>query len=148
MTDEREILNLLSLYMELTDAAKHEEIADMFRHATIRGEAGGRILGTMQGYEEILASRAGERVFEDGTLRTKHLLTNTFLELETKVARARSYFTVLQATDNFPLQPIISGRYHDVLEKDEGIWRFRERVFILDLIGDLSQHLSAVPEIQ
>ncbi len=145
MTDEREILNLLARYMELTDAARQSEVAELFRHANIHGKAGGEDLGTMRGYEEFLASKAGERVYEDGTLKTKHLLTNVILDIDGELARARSYFTVLQATEALPLQPIISGRYHDVFEKVEGAWRFRERTFLIDLVGDLSQHLNSSP---
>lgn len=144
MSDEREILNLLARYMELVDAAEKEQVAELFRHATVRGRAGGQET-VMVGYDEFLPSKAGERVYEDGTLKTKHLLTNTILEIDGELAHARSYYTVLQATDELPLQPIICGRYHDTLEKVEGAWRFRERIFYADLVGNLSQHLVDSP---
>ncbi len=144
MSDEREILNLLARYMELVDAAEKEQVAELFRHATVRGRAGGQET-VMVGYDEFLPSKAGERVYEDGTLKTKHLLTNTILEIDGELAHARSYYTVLQATDELPLQPIICGRYHDTLEKVEGAWRFKERIFYADLVGNLSQHLVDSP---
>jgi hypothetical protein len=56
-------------------------------------------------------------------------------------AAARTYFTVLQARPDLPLQPIIAGRYHDRFERAGGKWRFAERVIIPDLVGDLSRHL-------
>jgi hypothetical protein len=54
---------------------------------------------------------------------------------------ARSYFTVFQALPDFPLQPIIAGRYHDAFERVDGTWRFADRLILSDLIGDLSRHL-------
>ena len=144
MSDEREILNLLSRYMELVDAAEKEQVAELFRHATVRGRSGGQE-SVMVGYDEFLPSKAGERVYEDGTLKTKHLLTNTILEIDGELAHARSYYTVLQATDELPLQPIICGRYHDTFEKVGGAWRFKERIFYADLVGDMSQHLVDSP---
>jgi hypothetical protein len=52
---------------------------------------------------------------------------------------------VYQATPQLPLQCVIAGRYHDVLEKVDGAWRFRDRYIIGDLLGDLSQHLRDNP---
>ena len=40
-----------------------------------------------------------------------------------------------------PLQPIITGRYHDRFESVDGTWRFSERAYLMDLTGDLSSHL-------
>ena len=39
------------------------------------------------------------------------------------------------------MQTIISGRYHDTLKRIDGVWRFVERCFLVDLVGDLSRHL-------
>jgi len=50
---------------------------------------------------------------------------------------------VLQATDALPLQPIITGRYRDRFARDDvGGWRFAERRFFVDLVGDLREHLT------
>ena len=72
-----------------------------------------------------------------------HCITNVTVDVDDSatVASARSYFTVLQAVDDFPLQPIIAGKYHDRFEKIDGTWRFRERIIHPDLIGDLSRHM-------
>jgi 3-phenylpropionate/cinnamic acid dioxygenase small subunit len=80
---------------------------------------------------------------EDGTPSTKHVISNVTVDVEDggDTAAARSYFTVLQARPDLPLQPIIAGRYHDRFERVDGAWRFAERLIITDLIGDLSQHL-------
>jgi hypothetical protein len=46
-------------------------------------------------------------VYDDGTPRTKHVTTNIAVEVdeEAGTALARSYFTVLQALPDLPLQP-------------------------------------------
>jgi hypothetical protein len=50
---------------------------------------------------------------------------------------------VFQATDALPLQPIITGRYRDKFARSvEGVWRFTERCFFVDQVGDLSNHLT------
>ena len=79
---------------------------------------------------------------------TKHLTTNLIIDVadDGRTATARSYFTVIQGRPDFPLQPIIAGRYHDRFECVEGRWRFCERLEYLDLVGDLSRHLTmAIP---
>jgi hypothetical protein len=89
---------------------------------------------------------SGTRRYDDtGTPKTKHVTTNLIIEADAAVGTAtcRSYFTVLQAVRGaLPLQPIIAGRYHDrfVRTGDDG-WRFDARHMIVDLVGDLSQHL-------
>ena len=56
-------------------------------------------------------------------------------------ARVRSVYTVLQQAPDSPMQTIISGRYSDTLKRIGGRWRFTERGFLVDLVGDLSRHL-------
>jgi hypothetical protein len=143
-SDEREILNLLHRYCELQDAADFVGVSELFRHSRY-AVAGG---DSHFGYDEVYALKTKhDQTYDDGTLRTKHVTTNTILELEdgADVATARSYFTVLQATPELPLQPVIAGRYHDTFEKVDGRWRFRERVIHGDLVGDLTRHLRDNP---
>ena len=48
---------------------------------------------------------------------------------------------MFQATEALPLQPIITGRYEDKFERVDGRWRYTEKKFFVDLVGDLSQYL-------
>ena len=48
---------------------------------------------------------------------------------------------MFQAAEGFPLQPIITGSYHDRFEKVDGEWRFTERRESVSQTGDLSAHL-------
>ncbi len=89
------------------------------------------------------------RRYPDGTPRTKHVTTNLIVEVDegSGTATCRSYFTVLQQAPALPLQPVIAGRYHDRFLREDGEWHFAERRFLIDLVGDLSQHLlSELPD--
>jgi hypothetical protein len=80
-----------------------------------------------------------------GVPATKHVITNVSVEIEGDAAAARSYFTVFQARPDFPLQPIIAGRYHDRFERINGGWRHSDHLIFLDLFGDLSRHVAGAP---
>ena len=83
-------------------------------------------------------------LLHDGSPRTTHQVTGTIIELDEAgtSAEARSTYVVHQQTDRLPLQPIITGRYHDRFVLADGRWRFAERRFTVTLVGDLSQHLA------
>jgi hypothetical protein len=71
--------------------------------------------------------------------------TNPILEIDEDAgtANCRSYYTVLQQTDEFPLQTIVTGRYHDCFERVDGQWRFSYRdLTLIDMVGDVSHHLA------
>jgi hypothetical protein len=81
-------------------------------------------------------------LYDDGTPRTKHVCTNAIIAFDddARGATSRSYFLVEQQLDDFPLQPIVGGRYHDRFEHVDDQWRFTERRFFVDLVGDTSRH--------
>lgn len=136
-----EIMNLLYRYCEYIDAGRFVEAAALFRHAKVK--IGGQ--EALAGEAEILENwRRLVIVYPDGTPRTKHVVTNPVITIDGAATRAtvRSYFSVNQATDGFPLQLIAAGRYHDEFERVDGAWRFTYRDYSLfDLRGDLSRHL-------
>jgi 3-phenylpropionate/cinnamic acid dioxygenase small subunit len=142
MDSYREIENLLYLYAERMDAGDFEAVAELFAHAEILAPSQET---TVSGYEEVLSMyRHSARIYEQtGTPCTKHVTTNAIIEVDEKndIATAKSYFTVFQALEDFPLQPIMAGRYHDRFERIAGKWRFSERKMLPELYGDLSRHL-------
>lgn len=142
MEDSRHIENLIYRYAELIDAGDLQGVAELFRHAEIVSSANNM---KRNGYDEVLQMyQLSARLYAPtGTPLTKHLTTNVIIELDpgAQAAGARSYYTVIQATDSFPLQPIISGRYKDRFSKVGGEWRFASREMFVDLIGDCSAHL-------
>jgi 3-phenylpropionate/cinnamic acid dioxygenase small subunit len=135
----RAIEKLLYLYAERMDAGDFSGVAALFVGAAY-GPAGGPMLSGCAELETVLRSMVQ---LHDGSPATKHVTTNVIVEVEAdgRSATARSYFTVLQALADLPLQVIVAGRYHDRFVRDESGWRFAERVVWMDLTGDLSRHL-------
>ena len=181
VTDSDRIRNLLGRYCDLMDAGDWPGVGALFAHARLADEHGVELAA---GAEAVTAFYAAGTRLHDGSPRTKHLVTNTVLDAPAAdgTVTARSSYLVLQATDDLPLQPIITGRYVDRFaptagdepagsepagdepagdqpaghEPAEGApggdepapddrgaeaWRFVERRFAVDLVGDLSHHL-------
>jgi hypothetical protein len=135
------IRNLLGTYCELIDAGDFDRLADLFAGAVLRDEAGTELARGRDGAARLYA---GTRIHEGGTPRTRHLTTNSIIEVDEAAgtATARSAYVVFQATDTLALQPIVAGRYRDRFARRDGEWSFTERTFTVDLAGDLSQHLT------
>ena len=58
-------------------------------------------------------------------------------------ARSRCQFVVVQAVGGSTFAPVLAGRSLDELDRGpDGRWRFRDRLVISDLTGDLSRHHS------
>lgn len=133
-SDERQIEHLLYRYAELIDAGDFAGLADLFTH--------GRIFGAV-GRDAVLAlyEQSTRRYPDTGTPKTQHVVTNAIVEVHGDLAESRSRFTVFQATDALPLQPVAAGRYRDTFRRIDGQWWFAKRSIHLDLTGDLSQHL-------
>jgi 3-phenylpropionate/cinnamic acid dioxygenase small subunit len=138
--DVTAITALIHDYAERLDAGDLDGVAALFEHASWGSPGRGEPL---RGAAQVRRGYDGVILHEDGTPSTKHVISNVTVDVEDDgdTAAARSYFTVLQARPELPLQPIIAGRYHDRFERVDGAWRFTERLIITDLIGDLSRHL-------
>ena len=146
LTDGDRIRNLLGRYCDLMDAGFFDAVGELLAFASLVDDTG-RVLARgaaeVADYYERITRR-----YDDGGLRTKHLVLNTVLEEANgdnqgtnPLMIARSSYVVLQATGQLPLQPIITGRYVDKFVLSGGAWQFAERAFIVDQLGDLSQHL-------
>lgn len=141
MDSYRAIENLLSRYAELIDDGDFAGIGQLFARGQIlapAGDSGFRGAAEVQRMYEMATV-----VFEDGTPRTQHTMSNIWIEVDEAAgtASARLRFTVLQALPDFPLQVIIAGRYEDRFARDENGWYFTERRMRPQLLGDLSRHL-------
>ncbi len=136
-TDIQEIKNLLYRYAELVDGGDFEAVGTLFDHATIDW-GGTTTIGATDATQQF---ERFTRRYDDGSPKTTHVITNAIVTVDGDEAAARSRFTVLQATEALGLQPIITGRYEDNFERVSGEWRFERRRYVVDLTGDLSQHL-------
>jgi 3-phenylpropionate/cinnamic acid dioxygenase small subunit len=145
VSDAHEVIrNLLGRYCELMDAGDWDGLADLLADA---------VLADFEGHEAARGRDGVLRLYRDGTItydgspRTRHLTANSVINVDDDAgtATARSSFVVLQAVEGFSLQPIASGRYRDRFVRRDGEWRFTERSFALDHVGDLSHHLRSAP---
>jgi len=142
MTDGDAIRNLLGRYCELIDVGDFDGVGELFADGVLADEHGNELARGAAGVADMY--RRVDKL-HDGSPRTKHLVTNTVIEFDDdgNGATARSSYLALQATDGFPLQPIITGGYRDRFVHDEGgEWHFSERRFSVDLVGDLKAHLN------
>ena len=137
------IVNLLHRYAELVDQGRFSQMADelFVRTAFKVAPPPAPLVGSREireRFEQMVI------VHGDGTPRTRHLVTNPIVDIDegANTAASRSCYTVLQQTEDLPLQVILAGRYHDRFVRAEGVWWFSERDYTLvDLTGNVSHHL-------
>ena len=147
LTDDVESIRaLIHRYAELIDLGNLDAVAALFTHGTWSSPGRGTPL---RGVEQVRRAYDGVILY-DGIPSTKHVISNVTIEVaaDRASASARSYFTVLQARPDFPLQPVIAGRYHDRFDRVDDAWRFADRQIIPDLIGDLSHHLRDTTQLE
>jgi hypothetical protein len=139
------ITTLIYRYAECVDTADFDGIGALFEQGALTAEGMGR---EFEGRDVVAGYYRGiSKVQTDGTLGTRHVTTNLIVEIDeaNDTATSRSYFCVVQATPELPLQPIIAGRYFDEFARTHGTWHFARRVIAASQFGDLSAHLSFDP---
>ncbi len=137
--DVEEIVALIHEYAYRLDRGDLDGVAALFAHAELRSA---RRDNVRRGSTEARTLYDPVIIYDDGTPRTMHQLTNVTVTIDGSTAQARSYFTVLQVTD-LGLHPILAGEYRDRFALVDGRWEFAERVFDPRLFGDLSSHMRA-----
>lgn len=139
VSDERAITNLMARYAFLVDDGDYAGVGQLFSDGELTLNDNPPAVGA-DAVEAFLVKAL--KTYDDGTPRTRHVTSNTILEIEESRlgASAWSYVTTFQATDGFPLQPIACGRYRDRFERVDGHWIFRARHVVTGLIGDLGYH--------
>jgi 3-phenylpropionate/cinnamic acid dioxygenase small subunit len=136
------ITKLIYTYAERIDDGNFAGVGELFAHATL----------TFEGFDDAVTGRdaiealytRSTRRYEDGTPRTKHVMTNVMVDVDDDgaTARSRSYFTVLQAVPGaLALQPVIAGRYRHTYEQVDSAWRVATMHITIDLVGDLGHHM-------
>jgi len=134
-----DIPNLLYRYAAAIDAADFDVAAAMFDHGHVAADG-----HQIKGADNIKAMwESWIRLYPDGTPRTRHIITNPIIELsdDEMTASCQAQWTVLQATDELPLQPIATGRYDDRFAIIDGAWCFTEKKYAqTDLVGNTSGH--------
>ncbi len=156
MTDADQIRNLIHRYAEAVDGGRFEVLSELFAHATLRFALGtGAPTRSVPGPEAEAMYRGGIILYADGTPRTRHLVTDTIIDVDESASRAtaRSYNTTLQQAPGHPIEIIATAKYEDIFERVDGAWRFSERLIRSasidnvhrDFIGDMSRHTRNAP---
>jgi len=138
MTDVERVTSLIHEYAYLLDSGDLDAVARLFEHAELGSTRHER---RKRGTAEARTTYDSVIIYDDGTPRTLHQITNVTVQIDGATARARSCFTVLQVTGQ-GLHPILAGEYHDQFACVDGEWRFTERIFDPRLFGDLSRHMK------
>ncbi len=136
------VTKLIHTYAERIDAGDFSGVADLFADATLSFEGFGDAVSGREAVERLYVRST--RRYEDGTPKTKHVMTNVMVDVadDGLTAASRSYFTVLQAVPGeLALQPVIAGRYRHTFEHVGGRWRVATMHVIIDLTGDLGHHM-------
>lgn len=142
--DKLAITELLYRYAELIDAGDFDGVGQLLARATFAGTRSPQTSGA--GAIAKLFTMTTRRYPGHGnTPRTRHLVLNPIVDVEDRTATARSTFCVVQNTARVALQPIVVGRYFDTFAHDEQGWYFTERKVDVEMIGDVSAHLTLDP---
>jgi 3-phenylpropionate/cinnamic acid dioxygenase small subunit len=139
VSDEQQIANLVYRYAEFIDLGDYDGLGSLFEHAVVTTDASDDVRHGAEAMTQQMTEWTKKHA--NGTPRTRHVTSNLIIEVEGDAATCRSYYTVFQQTEKVPLQPIISGRYHDEFQRLDGVWCFTKRHYINELFGNLSDHL-------
>ncbi|MGO4200997.1 nuclear transport factor 2 family protein [Rhodococcus sp. TAF43] len=141
------VRDLAHRYTHLIDEGRLEEVAELFARAVYgQCDGDGTPVGSVRDSDPAGVLAACRSFIQmhgaPPRPRTKHVVTNLRVEVsdDCRTATSLSYFTVLQATESLPLQPILSGRYFDAFAEIDGEWQFTQRLTCIDLVGDLTSH--------
>lgn len=138
---ERQIERLIRTYCHLFDGGDFTSVAEMF------ADARWQLTPEMatQGAAQKLACLTDNVILYDGKPGTRHLLSNTVVDVaeDGRTATAMSYVHLSQVTEGFPLQLISQARYDDAFALVNGQWRFTSRTVLTDGTGDMSHHQVA-----
>lgn len=151
-----QIRNLIHRYSEAVDQGRFDVLDELFADATVRMAMGSGSPGPgIDGRSVSATFGDGIILYADGTPRTRHLVTNTIIEVDEEAGRAtaRSYNTTLQQVPGRDIETIATARYEDSFLLVGGRWRFSERVIRhssldgvhRDFIGDMSHHTRNAP---
>jgi hypothetical protein len=148
--DKLAITELLYRYAELIDAGDFEGVGALLSRATFGGTGPQGVSGA-ENIAKLFAATTRRYPDHGNTPRTRHLVLNPIVEISTEISAARtatsrSTFCVVQNTEAVSPQPIVVGRYFDSFTCDDDGWHFTERKVEVQMVGDVSDHLTVDPK--
>lgn len=139
---EADIKNLIFEYCAGIDTGDFARTARLFEKGTWFYDPASPITGV----DVVTEFLEGLVILYDGVPKTRHTISNVQIKVSDDVttATAESYVVVFQVAPGSVPQTIFQGAYDDSFVLDEGAWRFHERRFSADGIGDLSRHVKRI----
>lgn len=142
--DRFEIAELLARYSAAVDDGDFAAVGALFAGGELRDGEDRVVAAGAEAVTELFV--ATTRRHDSGTPETVHLVTNVVIDPRPDgSAVVRSRFLVLQQVGSGALEPIVTGRYVDHVERDQGAWAFRSRRMEPAIWGDVARHLTFDP---
>ena len=136
------ITKLIYTYAERIDAGDFAGVAEVFAHATLTFEGFGDAVAGRDAIEALYARTT--RRYEDGTPRTKHVMTNVMVDVADD-GDVGVEPLLLHGAPGRPgelaLQPVIAGRYRHTYHRPRAGGRSPPCTSSIDLVGDLGHHM-------
>ena len=135
---ERDIQRLILEQFDAADSGDFDRQADLFARAHVQYVDGDTVILDVTDRDAFRqAISSATRIYEDGTPKAHHVVSNTIIDIGESLhtAESRCYSTVFRATEEFALQPIACGVFHDRFHRDEQGWYFVARVGRMRLAG-------------
>lgn len=142
MSAREELQSLLNRYSYTVDSGDLAGFAALYAKGEWYVEGTPPNRGTQAVMDNMLSKVI---LYADGTPRTRHLITNVEFVIDEAAgtAKGQRYVTVIQGTDDLPLQVIFSGHYHDDFARENGQWHFTRTVVRGPIVGNMSAHLRS-----
>jgi hypothetical protein len=139
LEDEQAIRNLLVEYGYDLDTQNLVGYSKLFaKEGTWTGG-----IGSAKGPEGILAmlQKALSKAppYDPNKVRSFHLLTNFYIQVDGDKATSRSKWTFFGRSDDNKLVPNLSGHYDDTFVREDGKWKFMSRVAPHDIPNPTDQ---------
>ncbi len=136
LEDEQAIRNLLVEYGYDLDTQNLEGYSKLFaKDGTWTGG-----IGSAKGPDGIYAmlqkALAKAPPYDPAKVRSFHLLTNFYIQVDGDKATARSKWTFFGRSDDNKLVPRLAGHYDDTFVREDGKWKFKSRVAPHDIPND------------
>lgn len=134
---EKEIWRTLCTYCEALDAGDLDGVARLWKHGTWP------FAGREPGSEVVRRWLDDHVILYDGQTHTMHQLTNVVIDVDEEAGSAtfRTYASIWQALEGFPLQPIIYAHFNGTFERLDGRWWWKTLELVPGLVGDTSRHV-------
>ena len=135
LEDTESIRHLLDRYMELNESRNYTEYAKLFARdgelVLRRGSATGPAA-----IEAMLVKNFGGSNAPGPLAGSVHVLSNIKITVTGNTATATSRWTLLAKTEENRARLGGTGRYGDKLVKEDGVWKFKQRVVYRDIPSD------------